>query len=240
MILDDCYASFVNLDSRPDRLKRMLQSLKVAGVPAERTRGMLPEECTVPAERIKGMLDRPQKGAIGCHFSQVSVMEKALGLGKHAFVLEDDLVFCLDFQKRMEYISAWSAGRAWDIIWLGATFHVPGKWHPVDAEVTDDARMIRTYGIWSTYAYIVNRNSIGKVLGLMERELPKSIGIDYLMIQIQPELRTFCFVPGCVKQYDNQSNIGRGVTRFSGFAQLGAYWYAERMEDFEPKKFKWK
>lgn len=245
MILDQCYISYVNLDARVDRLTRMRETLAKAGIKgAIRTRGILPHEYKGDPARIKCMLSRPQKGAIGCHFSQVKIMERALQEGKHAFVMEDDLVFCSDFQERMRWITAWSWSHDWDVLWLAGTFHVnPPWWHKddlgKDAETTDVPNMMRTFGAFCTHAYIVNVASIERILGMIDEILPLSMGIDWAFIQIQPKLRTFAFVPGCVIQYDNESNIGKGMTIFSNFKKLGPYWYQELMTDFNPLTFDW-
>lgn len=261
ILLEDTHVAFVNLDKRPERRQKMEESLKRAGIPAVRQRGMLHQEFTGDPALIKAMGDRPQKGAIGCHFSQVAIMRDAESMGKHAMVLEDDLVFCSDFHDRLEYISAFTLKHPWDIFWLGATFHVhPPHWHKSHARgclpLGYDAkrvsgRILRTFGCFCTYAYIVNRESIGKVLNMMEPLLPQSIGIDHMMIMLQPRLQTFCYVPGCIKQYDHISDIGVDTmghpaeTTFSRFSSLNgnatnsAYWWADKAEDFDPDKFNW-
>lgn len=243
-LLESSYISFVNLDRRPERLELMLQSLSRAGITAIRTRGMLPSEYQGPPGRIKGMLDRPQKGAIGCYFSQLSIMQAALEQKRHAFVMEDDLAFCADFQDRVQIMDEFTRTHDWDVLWLGGTFHVnPPWWHKKtlgrDAECTDNPRMMRTYGAFCTYAYIVNKDKLNKVLRMLEEVLPTSIGIDYSFIRIQPVLQTFAFVPGCVIQYDHDSDIGLGKTIFSNFAKLGPYWFQQRMTEFDPTKFNW-
>jgi len=243
-ILHNAHIGFVNLDSRTDRLKLISRELAKAQITAIRYRGMLPEEYKGSRERIACMLSRPQKGAIGCYMTQLKVMQDALALGKHAFVMEDDLVICDDFQRRVEHISRFCSTHEWDVIWFGGTFHVnPPWWHKHtlkrDAQVTSDPRIMRTFGAFSTHAYIVNGRSLSRILAWHEEILPKSMGIDWSFIQMQPQLLTYAFVPGCIKQYDNQSNIGKGVTYFSGFARLGPYWYADRMEHFDPLKFDW-
>jgi GR25 family glycosyltransferase involved in LPS biosynthesis len=241
-LLENSHISFVNLDHRKDRLQRMEQSLTKVGISAIRTRGMLPSEYQGDPNRVKVMRMRTP-GAIGCHFSQVKIMTDALNRRKHAFVMEDDLVFCSDFQERIHYMERFCAINDWDILWLGGTFHVnPPWWHKRfgrDAELTGDPRMIRTYGAFCTYAYIVRDGSIEKVLSLLDSVLDRSIGIDWAMIQIQHQLHTYAFVPGCCCQYDNMSDIGTGMTRFSGFAKLGPYWFQDKMTDFDPGKFNW-
>jgi len=242
-ILNDSYISFVNLDHRKDRLMRMERTLAKAGITAVRQRGMLPSEYTGDPDRVKVMRDRTP-GAIGCHFSQVEIMGEAWIRGRHAFVMEDDLIFCSDFHQRMAIIDEFCATHPWDVIWLGGTFHVnPPWWHKNDlrrdAECTDHPRMVRTYGAFCTYAYIVNRESLEKVVTMLDAQLPTSIGIDYAFIQMQPYLMTYAFVPGCITQYDNQSDIGKGMTVFSGFKKLGPYWFQDRMEQFNPETFNW-
>jgi GR25 family glycosyltransferase involved in LPS biosynthesis len=253
------YASYVNLDSRPDRREKMEAELQRVGITASRTRGMLPVECG-NAEDVITMIRRTP-GAVGCHFSQVSIMEKALAVGMHAMVLEDDLIFATDFQERLKHIEKFTQNHEWDVIWLGATFHSPAFWHchgrskmlpdcsaqlGRDCETTDDERMMRTYGAFSTHAYIVNVNSIAKILKMFKQHLRESIGIDWLFIKLQPQLKCFSFVPGCVKQYDGQSNIGNGITRWSGFFNINGnenrsdYVFQDRIEDFNPVGFQWK
>ena len=254
------YASFVNLDHRQDRLQHMNYELSKAGIQAVRERGRKPEECDLNNPKHQVMKNRTP-GAIGCHVSQVEIMRKAKELDLHAFVMEDDLVFCSDFQKRLSYIENFLSRNEWDVFWLGGTFHVnPPYWHRVgksnmppdcsaqigrDAELTSDPRILRTYGAFCTYAYLVNKDSIDKIQKLFDGHLHYSIGIDWLFIKLQPQLKTFAFVPGCVKQMDNQSDIGNGITRFSGFSRLNGteensrYWFQDKMEDFDPSTFNW-
>lgn len=238
-LINNLYASFVNLEVRSDRLQHMQRQLRRIGMKAIRQKGILPQEVKGDRTKYKTMLNRTP-GALGCHLSQVEVMKKALAVGKHAFVMEDDVVFCTDFNERLEYIERFLEGREWDVFWLGGTFHSnPPVWHKdKDVERTEDPRILRTYGIWSTYAYIVNVSSIDRVIRLLDENVHDSPGIDTLFIKLQPQLQTFCFIPGCVKQFDNKSNIGTGMTVFSNFAKLGDYWYQETMHDFNPDKLR--
>lgn len=260
-ISNSCYSSFVNLDHRKDRLTHILSELSKAGIHADKTRGILPNEVSGDLSKYKAMLTRTP-GALGCHIAQTDIMREALYRNKNAFVMEDDLVFCSDIQKRFDYIQDFLNKNEWDIFWLGGTFHIgPPWWHNGtnpdlpeelggsigrDAECTSDPRIMRTYGAFSTHAYIVNKNSIQKVLDLLEENVHLSMGIDWIMIKIQPQLKTYAFVPGCVKQMDNMSDIGGGMTVYSGFSRLNGteensrYWWQDKMEDFDPTAFDWK
>lgn len=251
-MIENLFAGYVNLDSRKDRHLHMQHQLKKYGLadltPINRFRGVLPGEYKGPPEKVKVMKDRTP-GAIGCYLAQMNVMEAALVEKKHALVMEDDLVFCDDLVKRLQYIDEFTENNPWDIIWLGATVHVnPPVWHKElgkDAQRTSDPRMLQTYGCFCTYAYIVNVEAVQSILDRLDAIMIRSIGIDWSMIQMQPDLQTFCFVPGCVKQMDNKSNIGNGYTHFSGFSKLNGtvdnskYWWQRKMEDFNPETFNW-
>jgi GR25 family glycosyltransferase involved in LPS biosynthesis len=242
-LIEESHIRFVNLDSRWDRLDLMTKACDLAYIPAVRMRGMLPSEYKGDPKRVAVMQKRTP-GAIGCHFSQVKIMEDALKREKHAWVMEDDLIFCEDFHIRLHYIERFLAKHDWDILWLGATFHInPPYWHKTDlgrdAETTDDPRMLRTFGAFCTYAYIVRDRSIARVLHLLDEQLEESMGIDWAMIQIQPRLHAYAFVPGSVIQRDNKSDIGRGMTIFSGFSKLGPYWFQQNLDEFDPATFEW-
>jgi GR25 family glycosyltransferase involved in LPS biosynthesis len=105
--------------------------------------------------------------------SQLNCIRTAIDTDKIVAVCEDDVVFCADLQERLAYIArnmTWD----WDIFWLGGTFHCnPAVWHKDslgrDVVCTSDPRIMRTYGIWSTYAYLVNGPSARRVVDLFDR-----------------------------------------------------------------------
>ncbi len=255
----DLYASYVNMDHRSDRNGHMIGQLSTIGLSAVRQRGMPHHEYTGPREKV-WVMEKRTKGAIGCHYSQVAIMEKAFAEGKSAFVMEDDLIFCSDFNDRMEHIQGFlNKQKEWDVVWLGGTCHCnPAQWHTghnndlpesglgYDMELTSDPRIVRTYGAFSTYAYLVNKDSIPKILKMLDENVHLSMGIDWLFIKLQPQLKTFMYVPGCVKQMDSQSDIGGAITIFSNFgvslngnAEKSAYWWKDKKEDFNPETFNW-
>lgn len=249
--IEDCYISYVNLSHRKDRLDHMRNQLEKVGLTAYRTPGILPNDCKGDRKRFEFLLKRTP-GAFGCWESQVQIMEKALMRGQHAFIMEDDVILSQDVQKRLSYLENWSKTHSFDILWGGGTYHLPAFWHTGnnpdlqgaylgrDAELTDDPRMIRTYGAFSTHCYIVHKDSIEKVLKMLDRVTELSYGIDHAMIRIQPELLTYAMCPGWASQLDNQSDIGRGMTIFSGFRMLGKHWFSDDMDSFDPSTYDWK
>lgn len=254
LTLDNIYAGFLNMDHRTDRLNHMNEQLKKAPFQVVRHRGKKPQEYDLNNSKYRAMLNRTP-GAIACHEGQVEIIRTAQSIGANALVMEDDIIFCDDFDRRLEYINNWTKEHEWDVIWLGASFHVnPPYWHKFgksgmppdcsaqlgkDCEPTDDPRMIRTYGAYVTFAYIVNFNSMAKIFSLFDQHLHTSIGIDWLFIKLQPQLKCFSFVPGCVMQMDNMSDIGTGMTVWSGQLNNGPYVFQKRMEEFDPTTYKW-
>jgi len=256
------YQAYVNLDHRNDRREHMILELFSKDIEAVRFSGILPQDVHVPKAKKAGMIKRGTLGAIGCHFAQVGIMEQALKRKQNAFVMEDDLIFCEDFQIRIKYIDNWMESHDWDVFWLGGTFHSPAHWHSNphnrelpqckcnlgrDVEPTSDPRIVRTFGAFSTFAYIVNIKSLPKILKLLDENVHMSMGIDWLLgIYLGPQLKNFAFVPGCVKQMDNQSDIGKDITMFSGFSKLNGteensrYWFQKKMEDFDPTNWQWR
>jgi len=243
----DVYVEYINLPSRSDRNDKMIKELDRVGIKAIRRIGLLPEQVNQPADKLWAMQNRTP-GAIGCHYSQVATMEEALRLGKHAWVQEDDLIYCSDLQERLVHIGEFLDTHEWDIFWLGGTYHKEPTWHHSvngqhthpdlqmckcelnrDWEPTDDPQIVRTYGAWSTYSYIVNKKRIKHILDLLDQNVYRSMGIDWLMILLQPNLHTYAFNPGCCRQYNNQSNIGTGITNFDGFQTLGPHWFKDTL-----------
>ena len=254
-ILNNSHISFVNLPHRVDRLSHIERELQRVGLRAVRTSGAYPHEFDEKDPRHQRMR-RQTVGAIGCYTAQINIMKKALEFNKHAFIIEDDVVFCDDLLERIKYIENWADTHEFDVLWFGGTFHIGYKeggpyWHPEigrDAELTDDPRMIRTLGAFSTHAYIVHRNSLEKIIQQLEEWMSNSVGIDWSFIKMEPFLNTYSFIPGCAKQFDNESDQRPGSgdwTYFSKFEKLNGtiensrYWWQPLMSDFDPTTFDW-
>jgi GR25 family glycosyltransferase involved in LPS biosynthesis len=259
LIFNDCLKLYINLDSRTDRKLHMEQSLKLAGFESERIRGIDWHECNLSNPQFAGMVKRGTLGAIGCHQSQVSCMRRALKENKSVLIMEDDLVFCEDFLDRIKIVEDFCNNNSWDVIFLGGTVHAPvPEWHTkghtnteltskdcncnlgVDIERVEGSKHIfKAYGVFSTYCYLVNLDSIPKILSLFDKHVHTSMGIDWLFIKLSPQMNNFVFLSGCTRQYNNQSNIGNGVTNFDAFKNLGQHWFTNKLEDFDPLTIKW-
>lgn len=242
------YISFINLDERTDRLAHVTDQFNIHGITAVRTPGMKPNQFDRNDPDLQVQFKRTP-GSIGCMFSQMKAIATAYEKNLPAIIFEDDVVLCSDFRKRMNYLQDFLNKQSnWDVAWLGGTVHLnPPYWHrpnnpdlpktrlTIDAERTEDPNIIKCYGAFCTYAYIVNVNSIPKVLDGLIKVMKESMGIDWSFIRLGAELDTFMMLPGMVKQMDNMSNIGNGITTFSGFLKLGEYVWQDKMENWDPQ-----
>lgn len=203
------------------------------------------------------MLNRTP-GAIACWMGMREMMVEAIKKNQHCFIFEDDVVMATDYIERLAYMDKFFETHDWDIFFCGALFHCqPPHWHNgngfllggsrlgKDAEQTDDIRVMRTYGCFSTHNWIIKRESVQKVMDLLDSVMHRSIGIDHACIILQPQLLCYTFVGGSAKQIDNLSNIGTGWTMYSQFAKLNGtmensrYWFTNKIEDFDPTTFNW-
>lgn len=256
-LLYDSYISYLNLDKRTDRREHMERELARVGIQAERTRGRLPNEFDLTDPKLQPQVRRTP-GSIGCWHGMVEIAEEALELRKHAMIFEDDVKLSQSFNERLPYVENFLDNNKWDIFWWGALFHCnPPHWHNgqnefllesnlgYDAELTDDPHIIRTFGCFSTHCWTIHKDSIQKVIDLLDSVEHRSIGIDHACIVLQPQLLTYTHVPGLAIQIDNQSNIGNGWTIYSSFARLNgneensAYWFQDDWRNFDPLTFNW-
>lgn len=255
------FAAYINLPHRTDRRFRMEAELQRVGITAQRAVAIKPDAATLAHPKMAVMAARNAGGgSVGCYLSQVAVIKEAYKRRQHALVLEDDLAFADTIQASFELIEAFTKTHEWDVIFLGCCFHPKGQekhqWHRsinnrhthpdmqlcactvnADVEPTSMPYMVRAYGVWSTHAYIVNYESIPRILKLLDDNVHLSMGIDWLFMYLSSQMKQFAFVPGCVKQYDNQSDIGTGVTHFSAFKNLGPHWFQQDMRNFDYERF---
>lgn len=253
-LLTDSYVSYLNLDHRTDRKDHIERELKKAGIGAVRTRGKLPQEIDNGTNPRYQVMWQRTRGALACHYGQVSIMEEALRRNKHAWVFEDDVTLCSDIHERLKIAEDFLKDKDWSVLWLGGTYHLNNDthWHKVghspdlqqcrcnlgvDVEKTESKYMVRTYGCFSTFCYIVNKDKLKDILTFLEANVHLSMGIDWEFILLQPYINSYSFVPGAARQIDNKSDIGQGDTIFSGFARLGNHWYQDKMSDFNYDNF---
>ena len=245
----DVPAFYINLDKRTDRRAKMEVELARVGICGERVRATPTSEYTGSREAFAKMIELQEDGRgqslVGCHLSHITLMEKLQKScdGGMALIMEDDLEFCDDLKERHAIIREFLEGKRWHFFWLGGTYHREHYWHGhdhykmpecqckvgVDWEKTDNPRIVRAYGLWCSYAYFVNLETIGESLELLKKNAPISKGMDWLFIFVEPLLQTYAFDPGCVIQTNDVSDIRPGVQMFSNFSRLGPHWFQRKI-----------
>ena len=235
-------AWYINLDKRTDRKAQIEAEFARVNLPARRLSAFTKEDWTGPESDVAMMQKTPN--TIGNWLSHTYLMRTVQNTDRDVLIVEDDTTLCADFQERLRYLEE-HLPEDWDIAFLGATFHIdPPHWHAEalgrDVATTDVPHLLRAYGVWSNHGYIVRGRSAGKILRMMRDIMPKAAGSDTALIMLQPQLKAYVMVPGAVFQRDSRSDIGVGITRFSGFLKLGPYVYTEHLNDFDPTEFDWK
>ena len=233
---------YINLDHREDRRAQIEAELSRVNLPARRLSAFTKGDWVGPESSVALM--QPTPNTIGNWMSHTFLIGSGELTGRDVLVLEDDAILCADFQERLKYLAK-HLPDDWDIVFLGATFHLnPPHWHKDtlgrDVELIGDPHLLRAYGVWSNHGYIVRAKSARKILDLMRGLMPSAKGSDHALIMSQPNLNAYVMVPGAVFQRDSESDIGKGVTVFSGFKNLGPYVYTENLNDFDPTKHDWK
>lgn len=240
---------YINLAKRTDRRDHAKSQFAQQGIKANRFEAFSPSDWKSDPQKVRRIMERTP-GAVGCYMSQMAVI-RSCPRNSIIAVCEDDICFAPDMATRLSHAEQ-ELPDDWDVFYLGATFHVPGEWYKnkecsswshkgVDAEPTDDKHIMRVYGMWGTYAYFVNGTSVEKVANMLDENCHNSYGIDHNFIQLGDRINAYCFVPGMAWQYDNESNIGKGITYFSGFKkQLGPYVWTDDIADFKPEEYNWK
>ncbi len=232
---------YVNLSTRPDRAAYVQRECARVGIEAARFNALRSEDYRGPYQPVAQMAFQP--GRIGCYLSHLSLIDGVRNTTGILGILEDDVMFCDDFSTRMRYIEE-HFDKPWDMFFLGSTYHInPAVWHKTDLgcdfKQTDIDYIHRIYGTWNTYAYLVNRQSAGKIADLMVANAHRSNAVDHLFILIEPELNCYCFTPGMAFQRDDFSDITNSFTKFSTFRLMGPYVFQRRLEDFNYAGFNW-
>lgn len=229
---------YINLDNRLDRRAHIECELKKIGITAKRYPAKMYETTSDLAKYCQHLDFSNHKllGNIGCSISHYELIEKYNGEGILG-ILEDDAVFCDDFNERMAYIKN-EFTYDWDIFFLSAYFHKVPYWYPQsshgDYSPTDTKHIHRVYASFTTHSYLINPKSKEKILRLMRQELGKAYAIDHLYILIEPMLNCYSFVPGMTIQLDNLSDISGSQTQSAFFFDAcGEHIFANKLSDFD-------
>jgi GR25 family glycosyltransferase involved in LPS biosynthesis len=174
-------------------------------------------------------------GNIGCTTTHYEILKTYSG-NKILGIFEDDVQLSDDFLERFKYIEE-NFDLEWDMFFLSSFYHLNDdklRWNNNgDFEFTNIKYIHRVYGSFCTHAYLVNPNSIEKILSLMEQNLINSFAIDHLYILIQPQLNCFSFTPGMATQIISNSDIDNRIKDQTEFEKIvGKHYFVNKLEEF--------
>lgn len=192
---------YINLESRPDRLRHVETELTKMNITGERMNAI-----------------KTQDGAIGCSLSHIKCLELAKQRGyPYVFIAEDDITF-LDpelLKKNMERFEKELNQHRWDVLVIG------GNNSPPYTQVTDYC--IRVFNNQTTTGYIAMahyydilianfKESVQKLM--REPNQRKSYALDIYWKRLQQTGIWIMIVPPTVIQYVDYSDIEKRVVDY--------------------------
>ena len=174
----------INLDSRPDRLEKVMIQLRELGV----------EELI---ERFSAIVPSNGDGRLGCMLSHLEIIKRAKSLNlKNILVLEDD-VFFMNTESISNSISQLSS-REWTVYYLGYNSHSP--------LYLEDSNLLNIKNCYSTHAIAYNSSIFELIIDSFERGEIKIIDV-WLSKNIQNRFNCFGCYPIAATQLNDYSDI---------------------------------
>jgi GR25 family glycosyltransferase involved in LPS biosynthesis len=235
--LDNINFYFINLDKRPDRLDHVTNELKKINLTANRYKAI--DDNSGYNINFGKRFNDGQKNCFLSHY--LLIKEYETSNNKILGIFEDDIVFCDDFLERFKYIEK-SFNFDWDIFYLSSFYHLNDdsrRWHQGgDFEKTNIKYIHRVYGSFCTHSYLVNPNSIPKIIKLLDEIAEHSYAIDHSFILIQPKLNCYSFTPGMTTQFTNESDTDGGLRDQTVFKNIvGDHYYIDKLENFNYEEY---
>jgi hypothetical protein len=196
------YILYINLDSRPDRLKHVQNEMNKLGVIGERVVAI-----------------KMPDGAVGCTMSHIKCLELAKARGwTHVFICEDDILF-LNPGVLKENLLKFSENKEidWDVVIIG------GNNCPPYERIADYC--IKVYNNQTTTGYIVKSHYYDTLIAnfresakylLREPAKRKQYAIDIYWKRLQTGGKWYMITPPTVVQADSYSDIEGRKVNYSG------------------------
>lgn len=155
----------IGLERAPHRREAMVEQLDRLELdyeifPAFDAKGIINAQFSFPIIKGAGMGRKLQPAEICCTLSHIAALKHAKMMGyDNVVVLEDDVVMCSDWKKRMEYLFE-NLPEDWEYVYLsGHSDYV--KLTPCDSPTIYKAPIMV-----SSFSYAVNRSGINKVIDI--------------------------------------------------------------------------
>lgn len=187
-LFKDAYAITMNVNSY--RYKTMKKSAKCAGIKIKKYPGVFISKTNLK----NGMNGVPKyyhsmPGTIGCYVSQRKLLEKLSKeypkSGEATLVLEDDVIFPIDFYDKLEKVFS-EIPKDWDIIYLNRKFKTGTKSKPISrSKISENVFKIHNINkddSSGNSAYIVKNRTLKKRVLPGIKRMKTAINIQYNMI----------------------------------------------------------
>lgn len=171
----------INLDDRPDRLRRVTKELRAVGIPFTR----VPAIRTIP-------------GRVGCARSHVRALMQAEG--DVVTIFEDDVKFI--GPRELIHQTMWELPEDWDMLYLGAS--------PQEPLTAYSDHLFRLGKSKTTHAIVWHRRPGGAMEYVIEHEDSIDVAIDnWLSREVHPRFNCFLAYPLICTQHQTSSDTCR-------------------------------
>lgn len=195
MLLNEFFDAIlvINLDRRPDRLKKAIDQLNMHAIEADK------------ASAYDGHLmypnsDRKTAGQLGCMMSHLECIRYAQkNKLRNVLILEDDVEFHPDVQDLFSQAVS-ELPNDWDMLYLGGNTN-----GALNALLPFSDRLRRVNYLLCCHAYAINETAYQVILN--EAEHPSAMIIDVICADIQPRIKCFKIDPNIAWQSAGFSDI---------------------------------
>jgi GR25 family glycosyltransferase involved in LPS biosynthesis len=206
-------AFYINLKHAVARREQIESQKRLFGINIQRFEGI--EGRTQPV-KIKGLSD----GQLGCLLSHLTILRNQLTQEHDVLIIEDDSILTENFKQAIaipQYLS--SIGAEWDIVYLDATivqpalmgklFRLKNSTPPQKITVVELNDESQAFG---THSYIINRNSIKKLVGFIEKLAFQGKAIDniYVALNSSKMIKAHLTIPFLA--YGSQETLNSQIT----------------------------
>lgn len=186
------HAYVMNLPSRKDRHDNIVKRLANLDITYEFIYGVQHNE---KVKKHKAIND-----------DHIIAFDKAQDRGEHAFIMEDDAVFCSKFDERLAWYLE-NAPADWDILYLG--FIPLNNWSP---QLPPSQAVFKLTGqVIGSFSYIVNNKALDVVRKTFESSANVSDGI---LNELQRSLNCYGILPLIAKMDANYSDTSHAHVSF--------------------------
>lgn len=192
----------INLDKRTDRWEESQKEFQKINIEVERFSAVDGTKIKNVDKLFVGHFEKA--GQFGCLISHLNIIKKAKESEiSSVVILEDDVVFCEDFNKEFNLCMN-EMPENWDMIFFGSNHVYP----PI--KISD--RIFKLQRAYSAHCYVIRDRMYDKLIGLIE---PMYEPLDVTYANIQLISNCYVFNPHLVWQRPGYSDICEMVVDYT-------------------------